>query len=444
MIIHKIRGLRLPGRRHISLSNGVQEYLNPKYVYIPLTNGSVNYRNVVNVGDRVLKGQVVALREDRYAHPIHCAISGKVIGIKKMWHQSGKMVETLEIENDYQEKVTEDWGKSLDLDLLTKEDIIERIKNCGIVGMGGAGFPTYVKYMVPRKQKLFIVNGVECEPYLSCDSISIRRKIDKLIRGINYVLKTIGAKKCIIVVKKDKKEVLEVLNSELDKPHNKHITIFTVENSYPAGWERSIVEKVTKQHYMQIPSEIGVIVNNVQTVIAVCEAVEENKPLIERMVTVSGEGVVTPQNIYTKIGVRAQELISRAGGYVNEEVEGYLVAGGPMTGKAVLDDSLVVSSTLGGVLILEKQEILKQPCMGCGKCSTYCPAFLVPTEIRKALEEKDYRALSKMHTLDCVECGLCSFLCPSRVDITSYVAQAKEELKKYNSINSKNKKKGDK
>ena len=439
MIIHIIKGMRIKGKRHISLSNGVQEYLNPKYVYIPLTNGAINYRNVVGVGDEILKGQVVALREDRYAHPIHSAVSGKVIGIKKMWHQSGKMVETLEIENDYQEKVVPSWGQSLDLNFLTKEDIVERVKNCGIVGMGGAGFPTYVKYMVPRKQKLLIVNGVECEPYLTCDGISIRRHIGKLIRGIKYVLKAIGAKKCIIVVKKDKKEVLEVLNKEL--PKHKNINIFTVKNYYPAGWERSMVEKVTGQHYMNLPSEIGVIVNNVQTIISVCEAVEENKPLIERMVTVSGEGVKSPQNIYTKIGVRAQELINRAGGYQNEELEGYLIAGGPMTGKTVLDDSLVVSSTLGGIIILEKPKTVKQPCMGCGKCAQHCPAYLVPTEIKKALDAKEYKTLEKLHTLDCVQCGLCSYVCPSRVDITNYVDMAREELKKYYSINSK---KGDK
>lgn len=444
MIIHKIKGLRLSGRRHISLTNGVQEYLNPRYVYIPLTNGDISYRHVVNVGDLVLKGQVVALREDRYAHPIHSAVSGKVIGIKRMWHKSGKMVETLEIENDYQEKVTDEWGKGLDLNLLTKEDIIERIKNCGIVGMGGAGFPTYVKYMVPRKQKMFIVNGVECEPYLSCDSISIRRKIDKLIRGINYVLKAIGARKCVIVVKKDKKEVLEILNRELDKKENKHIKVFTVKNYYPAGWERSIVEKVTNQHYMNIPSEIGVVVNNVQTVIAVAEAIEENKPLIERMVTISGEGIKAPQNIYTKIGVKAQELINRAGGYANEEIEGYLIAGGPMTGKTVVDDSLIVSSALGGVIVLEKQEGLKQPCMGCGKCASACPAFLVPTEIRRASEAKDYAVLAKLHTMDCVQCGLCSFVCPSRVDITNYVGKAKDELRKYYLLNKNSNKKGDK
>lgn len=438
MIIHKIKGLKLSGKRHISLTNGVQEYLNPRYVYIPLTNGVVNYRNVVSVGDVVLKGQVVALREDRYAHPIHSAISGRVIGIKKMWHHSGKMVETLEIENDRQERVTEEWGKSLDLNMLTKEDIIERVKNCGIVGMGGAGFPTYVKYMVPRKQKLLIINGVECEPYLSCDSISLRRQIDKILRGIKYILKAIGAKRCVIVVKRDKKEVLEVLKKELC--NNKTIEIFTVKNYYPAGWERSIVEKVTNQHYMNIPSEIGVIVNNVQTVIAVAEAIEENKPLIERMVTVSGEGLNSPQNIYTKIGVKAKELIERAGGYTDEESEGYLIAGGPMTGRTVLDDSLVVSSTLGGVIVLEKQEVLKQPCMGCGKCASACPAFLVPTEIRAASEAKDYKALAKLHTMDCVQCGLCSFVCPSRVDITNYVGLAKEELRKYSTIN----KKGDK
>ncbi|MBQ8293268.1 MAG: RnfABCDGE type electron transport complex subunit C [Bacilli bacterium] len=439
MIIHKIKGLHLKGKRNISLANGVQEYLNPKYVYIPLTNGVVAYRSVVAVGDEVLKGQVVALREDRYAHPIHSAISGKVIGIKKMWHESGKMVETLEIENDYQEKVVSTWGQSLDLNLLTKEDIVERVKSCGIVGLGGAGFPTFVKYMVPRKQKLLIVNGVECEPYLSCDSISIRRHIDKLIRGIKYVLKAIGAKKCVIAVKKDKKEVLEVLNKELKK--YKQIDIFKVGNYYPAGWERSIVEKVTKKHYMFLPSEIGVIVDNVQTIISVCEAVEENKPLIERMITVSGEGISSPQNFYTKIGVRSRELIVRSGGYLDEEKEGYMIAGGPMTGKTVLDDSLVVSSTLGGIIVLDRKEGLKQPCMGCGKCSLACPAYLVPTEIRKAYEQKDFVALGKLHTMDCVKCGLCSYVCPSRVDITYYVSLAKNDLKNYQSVNNK---KGDK
>ena len=158
------------------------------------------------------------------------------------------------------------------------------------------------------------------------------------------------------------------------------------------------------------------------------------------MVTVSGEGLNSPQNIYTKIGVRAKELIERAGGYVDEESEGYLIAGGPMTGKTVLDDTLVVSSTLGAVIVLEKQEVLAQPCMGCGKCASACPAFLVPTEIKMASEAKDYKTLAKLHTMDCVQCGLCSFVCPSRVDITSYVASAKEELKKYISVN----KKGDK
>ncbi len=429
MVIHKLKGVKIEGKRNISLVNGVQEYLNPRYVYIPLTDGKISYRTIVGVGDRVLKGQVVALREDRYAHPVHSAISGKVIGIKKMWHQSGEMVETIEIENDYQEKVVDSWGESLDLNLLTKEDIVERVKNCGIVGLGGGGFPTYVKYMTPRKQKMLIVNGVECEPYLSCDSISIRRQINKIIRGIKYILKAIGAKEALIVVKNDKKEVLQVLENELKKLSN--INVFTVKNFYPAGWERGVIEKVTKKHYVNIPSEIGIVVNNVQTVISVCEAIEENKPLIERMVTVSGDGIVTPQNIYTKIGVKAQELIMRAGGYSDNASASYLIAGGPMMGKTVQEDSLIVSSNLSGIIVLAPKPSITQPCMGCGKCASSCPAYLVPTEIKKTSILEDYKALEKLHTTSCINCGLCSYVCPSRVDITASVCEAKNKLLEY-------------
>lgn len=437
MIIHKIKGLHLDGRRVISLSNGVLEYLNPKHVYIPLANGDVTYRNVVSTGSEVLKGSVVALREDRYAHPVHSPVSGKVIGIKKMWHQSGKMVDTLEIENNFKEEVVSDWGNSLDLNLITKQDIVERVKNCGIVGMGGAGFPTYVKYMTPKKQKLLIVNAVECEPYLSCDNISVRRNIEKIIRGIKYILKAIGAPKAVIAIKKDKKEVVDVLKKYL--ANQKNINIFPLKNFYPAGWERSIVEKVTKEHYMQVPSEIGVVVNNAQTVMAVCDAIEENKPLIERMITISGEGINSPQNIFTKVGVSFHELIERVGGYVDEEKVGLLIAGGPMTGKTVLDDSLVVTSSLSSVMVFEKEEVTIQPCMGCGKCASVCPAYLVPTEIKNAYEDKNYKLLKKLHTLDCVQCGLCSYVCPSRVEITNYVGLAKEELKKHNSLKVKEK-----
>ena len=432
MIIHKIKGLHLDGRRVISLSNGVLEYLNPKHVYIPLTNGDIQYRNVVSTGNEVLKGSVVALREDRYAHPIHSPVSGKVIGIKKMWHQSGKMVETLEIENNFKEEVVSDWGKSLDLYTLTKQDIVERVKNCGIVGMGGAGFPTYVKYMTPKKQKLLIVNAVECEPYLSCDNISVRRHIEKLIRGIGYVLKAIGAPKAVIAIKKDKREVIDVLKKYLE--HNNKISIFPLKNFYPAGWERSIVEKVTKEHYMLVPTEIGVVVNNAQTVMAVCEAIEENKPLIERMITISGEGINSPQNIFTKVGVTFRDLIDRVGGYIDEEQTGLLIAGGPMTGKTVWDESLVITSYLSSIMVFDKEPIEVQPCIGCGKCASACPAYLVPTEIKRAYEDKNYVDLKKMHTLDCVQCGLCSYVCPSRVEITNYVGLAKEELKKYNSL----------
>lgn len=430
MMLRNIRGLHLDGRKKMSTEVPIQTYLNPEYVYVPLSCGPVPYKTIVAVGDKVLKGQVVALREDRFGHPIHSSVSGVVSAIKKMWHPMARMVETLEIKNDFLETAIDGFGEGLKE--ITKENIINRVKNAGIVGLGGAGFPTYIKYMSNRDAKMFIVNAAECEPYLTADAMLIETEVDKLIRGIKYIMIATGAPKAVIAIKRTKRTLIAHLEAALEK--NPDISVFLLKDVYPAGWEKYIVERVMKKTYHSLPVEVGAVVNNVATVVAVCEAVEENKPLIEKVVTVTGEGVVQPQNFFVKIGVKASELFALAGGYIEELEDAYFIAGGPMSGKAIFLDDMIITPYLGSVIIKPRGYVgLAQPCMGCGKCAEFCPVFLTPTEIKKAFLAGDLNEAEKQGALKCIQCGLCSFVCPSRVEITDSVVKAQEAVKKANS-----------
>lgn len=429
-MLRNIRGLHIEGRKQMSTEAPIQTYLKPEYVYVPLSCGPVPYKAIVAVGDKVLKGQAVALREDRFGHPIHSSVSGVVSAIKKMWHPFARMVETIEIKNDFQEIAIADFGQPLKE--LTKENIINRVKNAGIVGLGGAGFPTYIKYMSNRDAKVVIINAAECEPYLTADAMLIQTAVDKLIRGIKYIMIASGAPKAVIAIKKTKRTLIAHLESSL--VNNPQISVFLLNDVYPAGWEKYIVERVLKKSYHSLPIEVGAVINNVATVIAVCEAIEENKPLIEKVITITGEGIKQPQNFFVKIGVKASDLISLAGGYVDDLEDAYFIAGGPMSGKAIFLDDMIITPYLTSVIVKPKGFVgLAQPCMGCGKCAEYCPAYLTPTEIKKAFLAGDLEEAEKQGALKCVQCGLCSYVCPSRVEITDSVVKAQEAVKKANS-----------
>lgn len=425
MAFNKIKTLYINGRKNLTSNNEVIDFLNPKYIYIPL-KGNVNFLPTVKVGDVVLKGQVVANRNDRFPHPIHSSVSGKVTGIKKMWHSSGKMVEFLEIENDYLETSCYIENK---YDSLSKEEIIEIIKNAGIVGMGGAGFPTYAKYSSNKQVDVIIINGAECEPYITSDYALLKNDTSTILRGIKYLMKASNASKAVIAIKKNKKELISILSDAINEFEG--ISLFLLKDVYPAGWEKYIVTKVTKKNYDGLPINVGAIVNNVHTAYSVAKAVEEGEPLIERIVTLSGEGLKKPSNIRVKVGTSIEEVIEFLGGYAEEFTEGYMIAGGPMTGKSIMLENLVITPELGSVLIIPKKQKQKElSCLGCGNCSTNCPVLLTPTEIKLAFEHNDIELLKKLNVNNCIQCGLCSYVCPSRIEMTEYVGKAKVAVAK--------------
>lgn len=412
------------GHKEMSLQVGANEFLNPEYIYIPLTESGAACECLVKVGDKVKVGQKVAMRTGRFGLPLHSSISGSVTSDnKKMWHSSGKMIPMIEIKNDFKGTLDESI-KPNDVNLLTKEDIINIARECGIVGLGGSGFPSYVKYQSQNPINTVLINAAECEPFITADYTLIKTKTDKLIRGIKYIMKATGANKAYIAIKKNKLEAIEILNQHLQNEEN--ISVFGLRDVYPAGWEKYIVQKVLKKTYKGLPAEVGAVVNNVQTTIALADAVENNMPLVEKLVTFTGAGLAHPQNVYVKIGSVVNDVIAEIGGYADGADSAYFVAGGPMTGKSMLFDSLVINRSLGAIIVMPKgEEAETQPCMGCGKCVQICPVFLAPIEIKRTLDAKDEDKLVELRADKCIECGLCSYICPSKIELTQATTKSR-------------------
>lgn len=425
MFFRKSNGLHIseyPGHKELSLQLDVNTFLKPEYIYIPLTEGGSPCEAKVEVGDKVNVGQVVAMRSGRFGLPLHSSVSGEVTSVtKKMWHSSGMMVPCIEIKNDFAETMDASIRPN-DVASLTGEDIVRIARDCGIVGLGGSGFPSYVKYGASGITTV-VVNAAECEPFLTADYTLVKTETAKLIRGIRYVMKATQATKAYIAIKKNKVAAIEILNNALEGIDD--IEVFLLKDVYPAGWEKYIIQHIMKKTYKALPSEVGAVVNNVATLVALSEAVEENMPLVKKLVTFTGKGLTAPQNVFVKIGALTNDVIEYIGGYV-ADTECVFVPGGLMTGKALMFDSMVINRSLGSVIVLPKEKQAPAlPCMGCGKCCDVCPVFLSPIEIKRALDAKDNAKLAELRAEKCIACGLCSFICPSRIELTDATTRSR-------------------
>ncbi|HPJ86387.1 MAG TPA: RnfABCDGE type electron transport complex subunit C [Bacillota bacterium] len=431
MILRKAKGKHIEGKKQMSRCQPLQEYFNPPFVYLPLVHQNVVLKHVVEVGDDIKVGQTVAVREGFGAMPFHASVSGKVSAVKKVWHASGKMVEAIEIENDNLNRMDDSIKPEKNVEGLTKEQLIKKMQDAGLCGMGGASFPTYVKYMAKCPIDTIIINDVECEPYLTCDCMLSLNYPEKVLKGLKYFMKAADATQGVIAIKNYNRNVIEMFAILLNDYPN--VRIQEMNDIYPAGWEKYIVEQVTGKTYEKLPSEAGVIVNNSATAAAFADMVENNIPLISRIITITGEGIQTPQNFHVPIGTKVAELIAKTGGYIEglDTTKSWYIAGGPMTGRAILIDDLIVDYPLGSVIVMPMPEEKDHPeCLGCGRCADVCPVFLTPTSIKSAYERKDIAAIGKLNAMKCMGCGLCSYVCPSHVEITDFVAKAKDMYRK--------------
>ena len=412
------------GHKDLTNYNEIVTIETPKLVYIPLLNGmNTSFDVLVKEGDQVFVNTKLAVRNDKMTVPLYSPVSGVVKGVQKIMSGILRPVDHIVIENDGKNEAIQSFAP-LSIEDASREDLIDFAMNAGIVGCGGAGFPTYIKYKYVQAVDTIIINGVECEPYITADYRMMENYMADMIYGAQAMIKMAGAKEAVIAIKSTKKALIAKLNEAVATVEN--VTVKPVKDAYPMGWERTLIYNMYKKRYDKLPCEEGFIVNNATTAIAFAQALKEAKPITQKIVTVSGDVIAKPANVSVTVGTKVSEIVAALGGYTSEEIS--CIAGGPMMGKTITNDQFVITSYTNAVTILKTQPLDPIACLRCGKCNDHCPAGLLPVRINEAEKGKNTDLLVKLHTNDCIECGLCSYVCPSRLDVTEGVRRAKRIL----------------
>jgi len=383
----------------------------------------------VKVGDRVEAGQKIGESDAFISAPVNSSVSGTVKAIEDRPNFTGQIVKMVVIAVDPNQPAK--WAEKKDVSSLTPEQIREIAKDAGMVGLGGAAFPTYVKLSPPKDKAIdtVIINGCECEPFLTCDHRLMLESTEALIGGLKLMMKTVGASKGVIGIEANKMDAVETISSRVASEPG--IETVVLEVKYPEGAEKMLIEAVTGRRVPpgKLPSEVGVLVQNVQSAVALYDAASRGKPVIERVITVTGPGIKEPKNVKVKIGTPIGHVIEQCGGITGEP--GKVIMGGPMTGWAQKDLSASVVKGTSGILVLTKEAMAlggELKCVGCDKCQDVCPMFLMPNFIVKHAKRGQWELADKFGARDCFECGCCSYVCPSRLTHVAYVRKAKAEL----------------
>lgn len=397
----------------------VEKYTRVRFVYIPLEDmrGS-KYKCLIKEGDYVYKGQVIALNE-KINFPIHSTISGYFVSLEEKFISNGKKVKTMVIENDFKEKCED---KKLDNKKLTRDDFIEALRINGITGLGGSDFPTFLKYNI-EKAKFLLINGVECEPFVSCDKCVMYNYADNILETIDNIMEIMGISKGIIIIKDSDDNSSLAFKKYIGTYPN--ISIFKTCDAYPNGWERNVVKSALNMTYKNYPTEKGIIVSNVSTIYAIYKMLKYNKPLLDRIITLTGMGIKKRINIEVKIGTLMSEVLENLDEYKNIK-KPLFIAGGPMMGNSLPSDDLVVTKNLNSVMVIDDYFEKNLPCIKCGKCIEVCPANIMPVFIMKNCNSN--KNLKDLMPEKCIECGLCSYICPSRIEVREFVRIAKEKV----------------
>ncbi|MFC1771139.1 electron transport complex subunit RsxC [Candidatus Margulisiibacteriota bacterium] len=385
-------------------------------------------KSIVNAGDTVEEGQLIAEADGFISAPIHAPVSGTVKKILRYPHLSGLMLETIQIERN-KEATPKVWGhKNLDINKLTKEEFIKIVKEKGIVGLGGAGFPTYVKFMTKEDQHIdtILINACECEPYLNIDYRVMLEDKEKFIEALKLIKQVSEVDQIVIGIEDNKPRAIDKLSLLLKSTPD--IKVQAVKTKYPQGGEKMLVKAALGREVPRggLPLDIGVIVLNVNTILAIYDAVFCDKPILDKAITVSGLGINNPKNIRAKIGTVFAEILEFCGQMKASTKR--LIVGGPMMGFAQPNDQASVIKTTSGLLCLTKEEIGDpeiSPCLRCGSCVEHCPMGLVPSEISKYVEYDRIDLATEVGLLDCIECGACVFKCPSVRPIVQMVKLGK-------------------
>ena len=399
------------------------EYLNPEYVYYSIDNCEC----LKNKGDYVFLGEKILLDKENDLY-IHSSVSGYIEEEQEeMLSKSNQLANCLKIKNDYKEVKSSDYHK---IDVLDKESLIKLLKEKGIVGLGGGGFPAYKK--IANDINTLIVNACECEPFLNVDKQLIYLKYKEIIKCLKTLIKLLDLNKVYIALKNTKLKLINLLNKEIRKNSlEEYIKIRLMKDAYPVGYERYLINDICKKYDFKYPSDINVCVFNVYTIYSIFEAIELGKPLIEKMVSFNGDGIEKAMDIYLKIGTNLKELNEKINKFINKDEKMYLIVGGPMTGESLRGDLYAIGKTDSNFTLMNlKEKYQSEACMGCGRCNLFCPVSLTPILILDAYKRKDKDEIKKLNVNKCVNCGICSYVCPSRLELTSTMQLAKKQIMK--------------
>lgn len=422
------RGAFLPHYKEFSENKSITAIPLPKEVVIPLhQHTGAPCRAVVKPGDEVKAGQRIGEADAFVTAFIHASVDGKVKAVEPRPYFTGTNVESVVIEVDA--KQGEPAWQERDVSKLGVDQIKDAIKNAGIVGMGGAAFPTHVKLSPPTSIDAFIINACECEPFLTCDHRMMVEMTDKLIAGARLIQKVISAPRVIFGVETNKPDAIQALNGKIAGEAGFQVVPLDVK--YPQGSEKQLIKAVCDREVPpgKLPFDVGVVVQNVATCIAVYDACRYDKPLIERVLTVTGDGAARPQNVLAKIGTPISHIIEHSGGFKGEI--GKVIMGGPMTGWAQTRLDIPIVKGTSGILLFTQAMVAEtqhMACVRCGKCVDHCPMFLYPNYIGTYAETGRFDLAAEWGAMDCFECGVCVYVCPSNRPIVQFVREAKRQI----------------
>jgi electron transport complex protein RnfC len=425
-----------PPENKLTAGSGIRQLPVPGQVNIPIYQHiGAPPKIIVERGQEVLVGQLLASGEVFISAGVHSSVSGKVVKIENVTDISGykRTAVVINVEGDR-------WMDSIDRSpaLVKKikpdsQEIIQTILKMGIVGMGGATFPTHVKLSLPRgkKAEYLLVNGSECEPYLTSDNVLMMEKADEILCGATITMKALKVKRAIIGIEANKRDAIDHLRECAAKYHG--IEVQELKVKYPQGGEKQLIKAVTRREVPSgaLPIDVGAVVFNVSTMFAVYEAVQKNKPLFERVVTISGKYLENPGNYLVRIGTPVSALIDAAGGM--PENTGKVISGGPMMGKALNSLDVPVIKGTSGVTLLSGEESRRkemQNCIRCTRCVTVCPMGLEPYLLMALGEKEQFERMEHEKATDCIECGSCSYICPSSRPLLDYIRLGKSEINK--------------
>ncbi len=421
-------GVHPSERKEFTEHIALQRFPDPETVVIPLSmHAGAPSNPVVQVGDTVKVGQVIGEQAGFISAPVHSSVSGTVTAIENHGHATRGECLSVVIKSDGKNTLHESVKPHKDLDSLTPDEIIEIVRDSGIVGMGGAGFPTSVKLKPNKPIDAVLLNGCECEPLLTADHRVLLEFADDVIFGLKAIVKTVDAKKGIIVIEDNKPDAIELLQAKTAGLDN--IEVVVAKTKYPQGAEKMLIKRVMGRQVPRggLPADVGAVVSNISTTKAISAAIQKGMPLVERVVTVTGEKLKKPGNYIVKIGTNTKDLIDYCGGITGNDVT--IKAGGPMMGFVLSDTNVPIMKGSNGIIVVDTDHTVEQPCIKCGRCADVCPMELSPLYFAKFADEENWQGDKDMNIMDCIECRCCEYICSSKIPLVTKIKAGKNAVR---------------